>query len=65
MITVELHKKLHRENDERERLSKLQNLEERERELGGETQTEGTTTEREISRKRKLEERETLSLDWH
>ena len=37
-----------RKRRERERISKLQNLEERERELGGETQTEGTTTEREI-----------------
>ena len=43
---------------EREKISRLQNLEERESDLGGENLTEGTTTEREISRKRKLEERE-------
>ena len=42
---------------EREKISKLQNLEERESELGGESQSKGTTTEREISRKRSLEER--------
>ena len=40
---------------EREKISKLQNLEERESELGGENQTEGTATEREISRKRSLD----------
>ena len=42
---------------ERERISKLQNLEERESELGGESQTGGTTAERDISRKQ-------LSLSW-
>ena len=42
---------------EREKISKLQNLEERESEFGRESQSEGTTTEREISRKRSLEER--------
>ena len=46
MINAEMHN-VNGER-ERERISKLQNLEERERELGGETQTEGTTTEREI-----------------
>ena len=58
MINVDLHKKLHRKNDEREKISKLQNLEERESELGGENLTEGTTAERDLSRKRSLEERE-------
>ena len=52
---------LHNVNDERERISKLQNLEERESGCGGENQTEGTTTEREISRKRSLE---ILSPNW-
>ena len=37
-----------RKRRERERISKLQNLEERESGCGGENQTEGTTTEREI-----------------
>ena len=36
-----------RKRRERERISKLQNLEERESGCGGENQTEGTTTERE------------------
>ena len=60
MQNVKLHKELHKENEEkeRERISKLQNLEERESGFGGENQTEGTTAEREISRKRSLEERE-------
>ena len=44
---------MHNVNGERERISYLQNLEERES-----GQTEGTTTERDISRKRSLEERE-------
>ena len=48
MINVELHKKMHRENDERERENQqiTESGGERERELGGETQTEGTITER-------------------
>ena len=51
-------KNAQRKRREREKISKLQNLEERESEFGGESQSKGTTTEREISRKHSLEERE-------